>query len=154
MSESRSYSTSDASENPERIEVILSLPTVQKMLPLVRHIAADILAQHSAVERMQPEEARLDRRKRELDWPGRQRRYQIKEELAADARLQAARRVARTSRASTTAGLAFRRWSTIAGIFSWHPGEDALHSWQFADEDVQRPIPAAWFKEITVEANS
>jgi hypothetical protein len=33
--------------------------------------------------------------------------------------------------------------------FSWHTGEDGLHSWQFADEDVTRPIPLAWLKEIS-----
>jgi hypothetical protein len=33
--------------------------------------------------------------------------------------------------------------------FSWHPGEEGLHSWQFADEDIARPIPMAWLKEIS-----
>ena len=39
MSGPRSHSTSDASEKPERSDTILSLKTVQKMLPLVERIA-------------------------------------------------------------------------------------------------------------------
>ena len=33
--------------------------------------------------------------------------------------------------------------------FTWRPGEDGLHSWQFAEESVCRPIPLSWFKETS-----
>src|SRR6266852_5748555 len=86
MSGSRSYPTSDASESPERNEVVLNLKTVQKMLPLVQQIAQDIMARHGAIERLQPEEECLDRQRHSLDWPRRQRRYEVKEELAKAAK--------------------------------------------------------------------
>ena len=76
MSGSRSYSTSDASE-PERSEVVLSLIVVKKMLPLVKQIATDILANHRALIALQPEEERLDRQRHTLAWPQRKRRYQV-----------------------------------------------------------------------------
>ena len=82
MSGSRSYPTSDASESSERSETVLSLKTVQKMLPLVQQIVHDIVASHAAIARLHPEEERLDRQRRDLSWPERKRRYEIKEELA------------------------------------------------------------------------
>ena len=81
MSGSRSFPTSDASESPERGEVVLSLKTVHKMLPLVQQIASDIINSRHAMERLHPEEERLDRARHSLDWPMRHRRYEIKEEI-------------------------------------------------------------------------
>src|SRR3954454_17302304 len=72
----------DASERPEQGEIILSLSTVHKMLPLVRRIVDDILTSQKTLLRLQPEEERLDRQKRSLDWPKRQRRYRLKDEVA------------------------------------------------------------------------
>src|SRR4051794_18137291 len=51
------------------------------MLPLVQQIAQDIVNSRRAVGRLQPEEEQLDRERRSLDWPMRNRRYEIKEEL-------------------------------------------------------------------------
>ena len=71
MSGSRSYPTSDAPESPEPSEVILSLTTVYKMMPLVQQIAGDLVHSHRTVNRLQPEADRLDRLRRNLDWPER-----------------------------------------------------------------------------------
>src|SRR5438132_453745 len=91
MSGSRSYPTSDASESPERGEVVLSLKTVHKMLPLVQQIASDIVASRRTTARLHPEESLLDQERRLLTWPARKRRYEIKEELAkADKEMEVA----------------------------------------------------------------
>src|SRR3954447_18664502 len=82
MSGSKGFRTSDASDKPERGEAVLSLKTVHKMLPLVRRVVDDILANQQALSRLVPEEEALDRQRRALDWPQRQRRYQLKDELA------------------------------------------------------------------------
>src|SRR4051812_8936936 len=82
MNGSKGYRASDASEKPERGEVVLSLKTVQRMLPLVQRIVEDFLNHQKALVRLQPEEEMLDRKKRILDWPGRQRRYRLKDEIA------------------------------------------------------------------------
>src|SRR6516165_9026746 len=81
MSSSKGFRTPDASDKPERGEVNLSLKIVHRMLPLVQRIVDDILASQKAVLRLQPQQATLDRQKRELTWPERQRRYQIKDEI-------------------------------------------------------------------------
>jgi hypothetical protein len=154
MSGSRSYPTSDASE-PESGEVVLSLKTVQKMLPLVRHIATDIIASHQAMVRLQPEEERLDRQRRSLDWPGRHRRYEVKEELAKSEKeleiaLNELRELGLVLLHETAARIGFPTMvNNRRAYFTYQPTEEKLENWQFADEDVQRPIPATWLKEIS-----
>lgn len=155
MSGSRSYPTSDASESPERGEVVLSLKTVHKMLPLVQQITQDILTSRQTTARLHPEEARLDRERHTLDWPGRHRRYEVKEELAkAEKDLEIARAELRDLGLVILDDLEGRiGFPTMVNnrraYFSWHPGEDGLHSWRFADEDVDRQIPATWLTELS-----
>ena len=156
MSGSRSYPTSDASEKPEPGEIVLSLKTVQKMLPLVRHIATDIIASHLTIDRLQPEEERLDRQRRTLDWPARHRRYEIKEELAKSEKerevaLNELRELGLVLLHETQGRIGFPTMvNNRRAYFSWHVGEEKLQSWRFADEDIDRPIPATWLKELTL----
>jgi hypothetical protein len=155
MSGSRSYPTSDASEKPESGEIVLSLKTVQKMLPLVRHIATDIIASHHTMVRLQPEEERLDRQRRTLDWPGRHRRYEVKEELAKSEKelevaLNELRELGLVLLHETEGRIGFPTMvNNRRAYFTYQPTEEKLENWRFADEDVQRPIPATWLKEIT-----
>jgi hypothetical protein len=154
MSGSRSYPTSDASESPERNEVVLNLKTVQKMLPLVQQIAQDIVTRRGAIDRLLPEEEGLDRKRRDLDWPGRQRRYEIKEELAKEEKgleiaIAEARDLGLAVLSETNGRIGFPTMvNNRRAYFSWTPGEDMLKTWRFADEDVDRPIPPTWLKEL------
>src|SRR5438046_2919765 len=75
--------SSGAFEKPGRSSALVNVETARRMLPLVKHIIDDILGSRRALDRLQPEQDRLDRHRRELDWPGRQRRYQVREEVAA-----------------------------------------------------------------------
>jgi hypothetical protein len=156
----KGYRASDASENPDRGEVVLSLKTVQKMLPLVQRIVDDLLDSQRALVRLQPEEEMLDRRKRTLDWPGRQRRYRLKEEIArVENGLLAARDELEVLGVVLLDGEAGRvGFPTMVNnrraFFSWHAGEDGLHSWHFEEETECRPIPPAWLKEISVTAST
>jgi hypothetical protein len=155
MSGSKGFRTPDASDKPERGEVNLNLKTVQRMLPLVQRIVDDILASKKAVLQLQPQEQSLDRQRRELTWPERQRRYQIKDEITqADSSLQDAiselRELGVVLLDSDQGRVGFPTLvNNRRAYFSWHPGEEGLHSWQFADEDLTRPIPTAWLKEIS-----
>jgi hypothetical protein len=155
MSASKGFRTPDASDNTEPVEVNLNLKTVQRMLPLVQRIVGDILVSQKSVRHLQPEEETLDRNKRELAWPERQRRYQVKDELArAEVSLQDALTELRELGVTLLDGDQGRvGFPTMVNnrraYFSWHTGEDGLHSWQFADEDVTRPIPLAWLKETS-----
>ncbi len=146
-----------ASGAPEkRGEIVLSLSTVQRMLPLVQRIVADILQNQKTLEKLGPEQSRLERQRRELSWPERQRRYQLREEAAlAERNIQEA--------ISELAGLGVALLDPEVGrlgfptrvndrpaFFSWRPGESGLRFWHFAEDTVFRPIPAAWMKEIVL----
>jgi hypothetical protein len=159
MSGSRSFPTSDASESPERGEVVLSLKTVHKMLPLVQQIANDLVTSQRAIGTLHPEEERLDRGRHSLDWPGRKRRYEIKEELAKAEKEQGVARAELRDLGLVVLDELEGRigFPTMVNnrqaYFSWQLGEEALHHWRFADEDTDRPIPASWRKELSLTGN-
>jgi hypothetical protein len=159
MSGSRSYPTSDASESPERGEIVLSLKTVHKMLPLVQQITTDIVTSHRTMALLRPEAERLDRQRNSLDWPGRKRRYEVKEELGkAKKELEIALAELRDLGLVVLDELEGRiGFPTMVNnrqaYFSWHLAEDGLHHWRFADEDADRPIPTSWLKELSLAGN-
>lgn len=156
MNGSKGYRAPDASEKPVDSLPILSLTTVQKMLPLVRQILGDFLNSQHSFARLEPEEARLDRQKRSLAWPERQRRYEIQEQLAqAERGMHAAvEELDSLGVVLLDADLGRVGFPTMVNnrraYFSWRHGEDGLHAWHFAEEEVFRPIPAAWLKEIAI----
>src|SRR5437867_2656263 len=76
----------DASEKPERRDTVISLGIACRMLPLVRLIVGDVLADRQRLAHLKPEQKRLDRLRRTLTWPDRARRYQVQEEVAATQR--------------------------------------------------------------------
>ena len=137
---------------PRKKEVTLDLTTARQMLPLVKGIVSDIVSARRALNKLTPEQDRLERQRRELVWQERQRRYQIIDEIAA------------TEKALATAvgelnGLGIALVDDEAGevdfptkvngrtaAFSWLMGEDALRHWHYTDEESRRPIPADWDK--------
>jgi hypothetical protein len=156
----KGYRASGASENPDRGEVVLSLQTVQRMLPLVQRIVEDFLCSQKVLERLLPEEDVLDRQKRTLDWPGRQRRYRLKDEVAqAESGMLGAREeleelgIVLLDPAPGRVGFP-TMVNNRKAFFSWQPGEEGLHSWHFEEETQCRPIPPAWLKEITATAST
>jgi hypothetical protein len=156
MHGSKGYRASDASERPDRDEIVLSLKTVQKMLPLVQRIVEDFLDSQRDLRRLHPEEEILDSKKRTLDWSGRKRRYCLKEEVArAENGLVAAREELEALGVLILDDERGRvGFPTMVNnrnaYFCWQPGEDGLHSWHFAEETQCRPIPPAWLKEIAM----
>jgi hypothetical protein len=154
MSDPTENKASSASERPERGEVILTLTTSRRMLPLVRRIVADILAARREILRLQPERDRLDRLRQSLDWEGRSRRYQVREDLAEqELKLQdslAELEVLGVSLLDEEAGrIGFP--TLVNGrraFFSWRPNEDSLRAWHFASDSILRPIPASWVDPI------
>ena len=144
---------------PRKKEVTLDLTTARQMLPLVKGIVSDIVNARLALNRLTPEQDRLERQRRELVWQERQRRYQIIDEIAA------------TEKALATAvgelnGLGIALVDDEAGevdfptkvngrtaAFSWLMGEDALRHWHYTDEESRRPIPADWDKAGAVTPN-
>src|SRR5262245_59166246 len=143
---------SNASERPDRRETAMNLLTARRMLPLVQRIVEDILTDQKALKRLQPEQERLQRQRRELCWPERQRRYQLQEEITnLERHLQEALLELQGLALTLLDGRSGRiGFPTIVNdrraYFSWRPGEDTIRSWHFAEETVCRPIPASWLK--------
>lgn len=152
MSGSRENTAPSASEQPERREVVLNLATAGRMITLVRQIVVEVQEQQRGLNPLRRELEFLDQSRRSLDWPQRQRRYQIRDEvIAGEKRLQEAMTeldslgVALIDADSGQIG-----FPTLVNdrpaFFSWKPGEDGLNFWHFAGEEIRRPIPSSWVK--------
>lgn len=144
----------------EKPEAVLNLKTVQKMLPLVQHILEDIVARRSRLEKLAPEQDNLDRFRRDLSWPERQRRYALQDESAGHLReienaLEELTGLGVVLLSPTEGRVGFpTRVNDRAAFFSWKPGEEGLQSWHFAEETTCRPIPQSWLKEISYTGKS
>ncbi len=159
MNGSMGNMASGAPETPVS-DNILSLKTVQRMLPLVQLIVDDVVNNQRTVDRLLPEQERLDRQKRDLAWPERQRRYDLLEQFnTASNKLQSAKdELHELGVAVLDSQLGRVGFPTMVNnrraYFSWQPGEEGLHSWHFAEESVFRPIPAAWLKELSISGKN
>ncbi len=133
-------------------ERVLTWVAANRMLPLVRAIVADVIDCQRRLATMQPEKDRLDRHRRDLNWPDRSRRYQLDDEIAAGEQdLRAAYGELDTLGVVLLDGEAGRvGFPTLVNkrpaYFSWLPGEETLSFWQYADDGERRPIPAGWTK--------
>jgi hypothetical protein len=133
-----------------RKEIALDLPTARQMLPLIKSIVSDIVLSRTALNRLAPEQERLERHRRELVWQERQRRYQISEEIAA-----AERNITTALGELTTLGVNIldaeagevdfpTKINGRPAAFIWKLGEDGVRHWHYSGEELRRPIPADW----------
>ena len=143
---------SGAPERPDQQHGFIELSTARRMLPLVRRVVEEIVKGRKALALLIFEQESLDRKRRALDWPSRQRRYQVQEEIVAAedrlnellAELNALKVVlldADTGRTGFPTAVNNR-----PAFFCWTPGEAEVEFWHFAGEDVRRPIPKLWAK--------
>jgi hypothetical protein len=150
MNGSRENMASGAPEKPGRSGRVISLLTARRMLPLVRRIITDVLGCQAGLDVMQPERDRLDRNKRSLSWPQRQRRYHLRDEIArAEQALEGALgELQELGVVLLDPALGRVGFPTVVNdrpaFFSWHPGEETIQSWHFAQEAKCRPIPPSW----------
>ena len=84
MNGSTENRASEASKKGGIHDRILTWTAANRMLPLVQHIVADLLACQQRLATAQPEKERLDRHRRDLSWPERARRYQLDDEISGD----------------------------------------------------------------------
>lgn len=152
MNGSKGNAAFNASEMPERRDIVLNLNTANRMLPLVQRVAGDIVANQRIIDKLQPEQDRLDRHKLDLVWLERQRRYQVHEEITvAEKRLRAAIEelceLGLSLEEPQTGRIGFPTMvNDRRAFFCWQPGDDTLRSWHFAEETSCRPIPQSWWK--------
>lgn len=129
---------------------VMTWQASRDMLPLVGQIAQEVIALSARLARLLPEQASLDRRRLQLDWPGRSRRYQLDEEI-----VQVQAELRRTEGELEALGLAVLDgeaglvgFPTLVNerraFFSWQPGEEQLGHWNYADEQLRRPVPEEW----------
>lgn len=146
-----------ASDEPRR-ERLLDLGTARSMLPLVRRILQDVHQAQRALDRLLPEQDRLDRVKRTLDWPARSRRYELREEIAENEHnlldAMAELEILGVDLLDHDRGQAgFPTMVNGRGAyFSWRFGEDDVMYWHFAGETTRRRIPSAWTANAEVDS--
>jgi hypothetical protein len=152
MRDSTENRTSGAFEKSRGPSATFTWHKAQRMLPLVRHIVADLVPLQQQLVRMQTEKEHLDENRRSLAWPKRSRRYQLEEEVAA----------AEQNRRAVLAELEGLGVVVVAAnegrvgfptmvnnrpaFFSWQPGDEGLLHWHFADDPTRQPIPESWTK--------
>lgn len=135
---------------PRKKDVALDLTTARQMLPLVRSIVADIVNSRQTLNRLTPEQERLDRHRRDLVWQERQRRYQVRDEISAVEQVL-------SNATGELVGLGVNLTDEVAGevdfptkingrpaAFTWKYGDDGVAHWHYQGEDQLRPIPAEW----------
>jgi hypothetical protein len=141
---------SGPAERPRRKDVVFDLTTARRMLPLVRRIVQDIQSSCEQLTRLQPEQDRLDRHRRDLSWPERQRRYAVREEIAATERnlndtIRELRHlgVSLVTREDGEVGFPTQINGRRAS-FLWKCGEADVSHWSYDGEEARRAIPADW----------
>jgi hypothetical protein len=150
MNGSTENRASDAPDQGGRREVVLNLGTARRMLPLVARIVSDFLGLQRRRLQLALEQEALDRQRHSLDWPQRQRRYQVHEEGE-----ELVRQLAQTRNELEQLGVVLVEphegrigLPTVVNghlaFFSWKPGDDGLRHWHFAGETVRRTIPPSW----------
>jgi hypothetical protein len=157
MSGFTEHRESNAGEDLERHTAAFNLGTARRMLPLLRRIVGDLVTHQQMIAQLTLEQDGLDRQKRALDWPRRQRRYQVHEDLAAAQRhLEDALAelevlgVVRIDSAIGLVGLPTVVNGRLA-YFSWRPEDSSILYWHYPGEKVRRPIPAGWNEHGVVQ---
>jgi len=149
MSNTPNRATNPAGK-PRRKETTLDLTTTRQMLPLVKSIVLEIVTSRQALSHLAPEQERLDRHRRDLVWQERQRRYQVRDEIAS-----AERNLTNALSELTALGLSLldaeagevdfpTKINGRPAAYNWKFGEDAVRFWHYAGEEQRRPIPTDW----------
>ena len=147
MSNTPNRATNPAGK-PRRKEITLDLSTARQMLPLVKSIVTEIVSYRLTLNKLAPEQERLDRHRRDLVWQERQRRYQVGEEITS-----AEKSLSSAAGELTTLGVSLvddeagevdfpTKINGRSAAFNWKLGEDAVSHWHYAGEEQRRPIPA------------
>ncbi len=141
---------SNPAGKPRRKDTTFDFATARNMLPLVKSIVTDIVATQTRLAELAPQQDILDHTRRALDWAGRQKRYAVRDEMSA-----AENNLAGAVKELDALGLSLSdaavgrvafptRINGKPAAFSWQLGEQGLGFWQYAGEDLRRPIPADW----------
>ena len=141
---------SEANDRSGTLDRIMTWQAGRDMLPLVGPIAQDIARLKARLDRLHPELEHLEKIRLHLDWSMRSRRYQVEEDIAA-VQVELTQVQAELSTLGLVvldAEIGLVGFPTLVNerraYFSWHPGEEQLGYWNYADEFVRRPVPEDW----------
>jgi hypothetical protein len=140
----------ESSARNRRKEVNLDLSTARLMLPLVQSIVRDLVESSRQLHKLEPEQDRLERHRRDLVWAERNRRYTIGEEIAAARKayknaLHELNDLGLDLLDKDTGRIGFpTRINGRSAVFSWQPGEESVTHWNYEEEELRRPIPTDW----------
>lgn len=146
----KSNRASGRSEKTRRQKKPLDLVTARKMLPLIKQIVTDIVQDQTALTKYTFEQEGLERDKRNLSWPERDRRYTLEGEVTRlQSRLDEERKeLDRLGAVLLNTGAGQVGFPTLINghpaYYSWQLGEDTVSFWHFDGESDRRPIPPTW----------
>ena len=152
MSKPKSRRTAGPAERPQT-RATVSLTTARRMLPLVARIVAEIQARWQRLTQLETEQQDLDRRRRALAWPQRERRYQVADEIAAEQRLlqDAVAELEQLEVLLVDPVLGEAAYPTTMNgrraYFIWRAGTEDVNWWCYAQDPTRHPLPANWRRD-------
>lgn len=145
-----------AAKNKKATANLFLLSQADTMLPLVSHITEEIQARWQRLVELEKEQIDLERRKRDLNWPERSRRYSVNDEITAEQNklrdsvleledLNVILVDPVVGEAAFPTQVQGRK-----AYFVWRVGADSVKWWCFANEPQRRVIPESWRKTTPV----
>ncbi len=158
MSMSKGKKPTRASSKRRARNQLFQLSQADAMLPLVAHVVEEVQTCWQRLLQLEKEQDDLERRKRDLNWPERSRRYQVADEIASE---QARLRDAAVELEDLNVVLVDPVYGEVAfptqvqgrkAYFVWRVGADGVKWWCFANEPQRRVIPETWRKPKVAES--
>lgn len=148
---------SESSDRSAGEKGLLTWEAATARLPLVRRIAADLVASEGRLGQLSAEKAKLDDFRHGLAWPARSRRYELQHEIVTtEADLLRYRgELEGLGVVLLDASTGLVGFPTIVNdcraFFSWKPGEDSLACWNYLGDTTRHPVPESWTKWVREE---
>lgn len=158
MSMSKGKKPTRASSKRRARHQLFQLSQADAMLPLVARVVEEVQNCWQRLLQLEKEQDDLERRKRDLDWPERSRRYQVADEIASE---QGKLRDAAVELEDLNVVLVDPVYGEVAfptqvqgrkAYFVWRVGAEGVKWWCFANEPQRRVIPETWRKPKVAES--
>jgi hypothetical protein len=150
MSMPKGKKPAKAHKGKKASSALFLLSQADTMLPLVKQIAEDIQGRWQRLVELEKEQIDLERRRRDLTWPERSRRYAVNDEITSEQNklrdsvleLEDLNVILVDPVVGETA------FPTMVqgrkSYFVWRVGAEHVKWWCFANEPQRRVIPESW----------
>lgn len=153
MSMPKGKKPTKAAKSKKANSPLFLLAQADTMLPLVSHIAEEIQAHWQRLVELEKEQIDLERRRRELTWPQRERRYAVNDEINTEqAKLRdSVLELEDLNVILVDPVVGETAFPTMVqgrkAYFVWRVGAENVKWWCFANEPQRRVIPESWRKK-------